>query len=164
MLDALGEPNAAALVGLIGGIALGLAARIGRFCTLGAIEDFLYSSDDRRLRMWGLAIGTAIIGTHIAMGQGLLVGADTAYLDRVWNPLGTIIGGLMFGYGMALSGNCGYGALARLGGGDLRSFVIVIVMGLSAYFVMSGPLAHARVWLFPVETDASGPPRFQPVS
>ena len=63
----------------------------------------------------------------------------------------------MFGYGMALSGNCGYGALARLGGGDLRAFVIILVMGLSAYFVMSGPLATTRVWLFPVVTDATAP-------
>lgn len=157
MLDLLGEANAAACVGLIGGLVLGLAARIGRFCTLGAIEDLLYSSDDRRMRMWGLAIGTAIIGTQFALANGLLLAEDTAYLDRVWNPLGTIIGGLLFGYGMALSGNCGYGALARLGGGDLRSLMIVIVMGLSAYFVMSGPLAQARVWLFPVIEDASAP-------
>jgi len=157
MLELLGEANTTALVGLIGGIALGLAARIGRFCTLGAIEDFLYGADDRRLRMWAIAIGVAIIGTHLAMASGHFVSTDSAYLDRVWNPLGTIVGGLMFGYGMALSGNCGYGALARLGGGDLRSFVLVIVMGLSAYFVMSGPLAHARVWLFPVETGATTP-------
>ncbi len=157
MLEILGEANTAALIGLLGGIALGLAARIGRFCTLGAIEDVLYSSDDRRARMWGLAIGTAIIGAHLAMSFGLLDGGQTTYLDRVWNPVGTIIGGLMFGYGMALSGNCGYGALARLGGGDLRSFVIVLVMGLSAYFVMSGPLAQTRVWLFPVEVGATTP-------
>lgn len=160
MVEYLGEANTAALIGLIGGIALGLAARIGRFCTLGAIEDVLYSSDDRRMRMWALAIGTAIIGTHLAMSSGLLEGGETAYLDRVWNPLATIVGGLMFGYGMALSGNCGYGALARLGGGDLRSFVIVLVMGLSAYVVMSGPLARARVWLFPAETDATTPQGF----
>ncbi|MTI43202.1 hypothetical protein JM93_03085 [Roseibium hamelinense] len=157
MLEALGEANTVALIGLIGGIALGLAARVGRFCTLGAIEDMLYGADDRRLRMWGLAIGVAIIGTHVAISAELLDGASTAYLDRVWNPVGSIVGGLMFGYGMALSGNCGYGALARLGGGDLRAFVIVLVMGLSAYFVMSGPLAHARVWLFPVETGAEAP-------
>ncbi len=157
MLDVLGEANAAALIGLLGGIALGLAARIGRFCTLGAIEDMLYGGDDRRLRMWVIAIGVAIIGTHLAQAGGFFESAQSAYLDRVWNPLGTIIGGLMFGYGMALSGNCGYGALARLGGGDLRSFVIVLVLGLSAYFVMSGPLAQLRVWLFPVETDAIGP-------
>ncbi|MEL7115908.1 MAG: YeeE/YedE family protein [Pseudomonadota bacterium] len=160
MLDLLGEANTAALVGLIGGILLGLAARIGRFCTLGAIEDLLYSSDDRRMRMWGIAIGAAIIATHTAMAVGALDWAHTAYLDRVWNPLGTIIGGLMFGYGMALAGNCGYGALARAGGGDMRAFVMVIVMGLSAYFVMSGPLAHLRVWIFPVETQATDPQGF----
>ena len=155
MLDVLTEAQAAALVGLVGGLALGLAARIGRFCTLGAIEDYLYSSDDRRLRMWAIAVGTAVIGAHLAMSFGHLDGAETTYLDQVWNPLATVIGGLIFGYGMALSGNCGYGALARLGGGDLRSLVIVIVMGLSAYVVMSGPLAHFRVWLFPVEQGAA---------
>ena len=157
MLELLGEANAVALIGLMGGVVLGLAARIGRFCTLGAIEDVLYGADDRRLRMWAIAVGVAIIGVHIGIGAGQFDAGATAYLDRVWNPLGTIVGGLMFGYGMALSGNCGYGALARLGGGDLRSFVIVLVMGLSAYVVMSGPLAHARVWLFPVETDATTP-------
>ncbi|KQI67422.1 YeeE/YedE family protein [Loktanella sp. 3ANDIMAR09] len=157
MIDTLGEANAAAVVGLLGGLVLGLAARIGRFCTLGAIEDYLYSSDDRRLRMWGLAIGTAIIGAHLAMANGSLIGTDTAYLGQAWNPIATILGGLMFGYGMALSGNCGYGALARLGGGDMRSFVIVVVMGLSAYFVMSGPLATARLWMFPINPAGTAP-------
>ena len=142
MLEWMGEANAAALIGLIGGLVLGVAARVGRFCTLGAIEDYLYGNDDRRLRMWGIAIGVAVISVHIAMANGIMEAAATAYLDRVWNPIATIVGGLMFGYGMALSGNCGYGALARLGGGDLRSFVILIIMGLSAYFVMSGPLAQ----------------------
>lgn len=160
MLEYVAEANLAALIGLLGGIALGLAARMGRFCTLGAIEDYLYGGDDKRLRMWGIALGIAIIGTHIASSFGSFDPALSAYLDRNWNPAGTIIGGLMFGYGMALSGNCGYGALARLGGGDLRSFVIVIVMGLSAYFVMSGPLAHIRVWAFPVEMGASTPQGF----
>lgn len=160
MLELLGEANTDALIGLLGGIALGLAARVGRFCTLGAIEDFLYASDDRRMRMWLVAIGVAIIGTHIALATGGLVAAETAYLDRVWNPAASIVGGLMFGYGMALAGSCGYGALARLGGGDLRSFVIVLVMGLSAYFVMSGPLAHARVWIFPADTGAANPQGF----
>ena len=42
---------------------LGLAARLGRFCTLGAIEDVLYGQSDHRLRMWGVAIGIAIIGS-----------------------------------------------------------------------------------------------------
>ena len=64
MLDTPGEANSAALIGLLGGVALGLAARLGRFWTLGAIEDALYSSDDRRLRMWAIALGVAVIGAH----------------------------------------------------------------------------------------------------
>ena len=157
MLELLGEGNTAALIGLIGGIALGLAARIGRFCTLGAIEDVMYSSDDRRMRMWGVSIGVAIIGVHIAMMTGVFDGQTSPYLDRSWNPIATILGGLLFGYGMAISGNCGYGALARLGGGDLRSGVLVTFIGLSAYFVMSGPLAEARIWLFPVNAGSENP-------
>lgn len=46
MLDFLGEPQALALIGLAGGVLLGLAARLGRFCTLGAIEDVLYGDSD----------------------------------------------------------------------------------------------------------------------
>lgn len=54
----------------------------------------------------------------------------------------------MFGYGMALAGNCGYGAVARLGGGDMRAFVIVLVMGIATYVVLAGPLAPLRDMLF----------------
>ncbi|MCX8955607.1 YeeE/YedE family protein, partial [Ruegeria sp. NA] len=46
MFELLGDANTVALIGLVGGIVLGLAARIGRFCTLGAIEDYLYANDD----------------------------------------------------------------------------------------------------------------------
>jgi Predicted transporter component len=156
MLFGMSEPVAAALVGLGGGIALGLAARIGRFCTLGAIEDFLYQGSDIRMRMWGVAIGVAVIGTQLMLATGLLLPETTLYLGAKWWPVASIAGGLLFGYGMALAGNCGFGALARLGGGDLRSFVIVMVMGLSAYVTLSGPLARLRVWAFPQE-PAEGP-------
>ena len=50
----------AALVGLGGGIILGLAARLGDFCTLGAIESAFYGNSQSRLRMWGVAIGVAV--------------------------------------------------------------------------------------------------------
>ncbi|SMD04089.1 YeeE/YedE family protein [Primorskyibacter flagellatus] len=149
MLDIMTESHLVALIGLGGGVLLGLAARLGRFCTLGAIEDWLYGGSDIRLRMWGVAIGTAILGSFVLIGSGALPAGETMYLSLRWMPAASIIGGLMFGYGMALSGNCGYGAIARLGGGDLRSFVIVLVMGVSAYVVLSGPLAPLRAALFP---------------
>lgn len=134
-----------ALIGAGGGIVLGLAARLGRFCTLGAIEDFLYQGNDTRLRMWALAIGVAGLGTYFLVALGLLDPGQSIYHQAAWSPAVAILGGLLFGYGMALAGNCGFGALARFGGGDLRSFVVVVVMGISAYCVLSGPLASLRV-------------------
>jgi uncharacterized membrane protein YedE/YeeE len=58
---------------------------------------------------------------------------------------------------MAMAGNCGFGALARLGGGDLRSFVIVVVMGITAYATISGPGARLRIMVFPPPGTASEP-------
>ena len=149
LLEFTGATGAVALLGLIGGIVLGLAARIGRFCTLGAIEDVFYGGSDLRLRMWAVALGVAVTGCHALAAAGLFAPEATGYLARGWNPASHVAGGLLFGYGMALAGNCGYGALARLGGGDLRSFVIVLVMGISAHVVLSGPLAGLRIALFP---------------
>lgn len=59
----------AALVGLGCGIVLGLAARLGSFCTLGAIEAALYGGDERRLRLWGIVLGVAILATQVGAGR-----------------------------------------------------------------------------------------------
>lgn len=142
------ESQMVALVGLFGGVLLGLAARLGRFCTMGAIEDVLYGGSDLRIRMWILAIGTAVTGTFALSAAGFLDFDQTYYLSIRWAPAASVVGGLMFGYGMALAGNCGYGTIARLGGGDLRSFVIVLVLGVSTYVVLMGPLAPLRDFLF----------------
>lgn len=139
----------AAAIGFGGGVFLGLAGQLGRFCTLGAIEDALYGRDYLRLRMWSLAIGLSIIGAFLAMEGGVFSAADSIYAAREWNPVASILGGLIFGYGMAMAGNCGFGALVRLGGGDLRSLMIVIVMGIAAFMAIGGPIGLLRVELFP---------------
>jgi hypothetical protein len=139
----------AALVGLAGGIVLGLAARLGEFCTLGAIESAGWGGDQKRLRLWGVVLGTAILGTQIGAATGLIDLSATIYYSFAWNPLASILGGLVFGYGMAMAGNCGFGALVRFGGGDLRSLVVVVVMGIFSFIALSGPLAPLRTVLFP---------------
>ncbi|MEM7496646.1 MAG: YeeE/YedE family protein [Pseudomonadota bacterium] len=137
----------ATIAGLLAGAMLGLAARLGRFCTMGAVEDAVYGDDLGRLRMVALAAATAIAGTAIIAAIGLLDPAETLYARLGWSPLGAVLGGLIFGYGMANVGTCGFGALARIGGGDLRSVVMVIVIGLAAYATLNGPLAGLRLWL-----------------
>ncbi|MGD1927018.1 MAG: YeeE/YedE family protein [Paracoccaceae bacterium] len=158
-MDVIYGPLGAAFVGLIGGILLGLAARRGGFCTLGAIEDVLYGGSWVRTRMWAMALAVAITGTFLLEAIGALDLSQTIYAQISWNPAAAILGGLIFGYGMAIAGNCGFGALARLGGGDLRSFVIVLVTGIAAYATLSGPLARLRVMLFPQDAVPAPQPR-----
>ena len=146
----------AAAVGLLGGVVLGLAARLGDFCTLGAVETAVYGKDQRRLRLWGIVLGVAILGTHLGAQTGLIDIGATFYHSIAWNPVASIVGGLVFGYGMAMAGNCGFGALVRFGGGDLRSLVVVVVMGIFGFVALSGPLAPIRAALFP-QPDAAGP-------
>ncbi|MES2846175.1 MAG: YeeE/YedE family protein [Pseudomonadota bacterium] len=146
----------AALVGLIGGVVLGLSARLGDFCTLGALETAAYGRDQKRLRLWGIVLGVAILGTQFGALAGVIDLGSTFYHAIQWNPAASIAGGLMFGYGMAMAGNCGFGALVRFGGGDLRSLVVVVVMGIFGFVALSGPLAPLRVALFP-QPAAEGP-------
>ena len=156
MWDGISDAGVLALVGLFGGLLLGMAARIGRFCTLGAIEDLLYQNSSVRFRMWILAIGVSTVFVFALSVIGQFDPTQSIYHQTSWSPLVSILGGLVFGYGMSLTGTCGFGALARVGGGDLRSFVIVLVMGIASYVALSGPLAGARVALIEstdLETD-----------
>lgn len=155
-MEDLSQATIAGLIGLLGGAALGLAARLGRFCTLGAIEDALYGGDLRRVRMWSLAIAVAIIGVFACEALGALDTRSSVYARSVWNPLASIFGGLVFGYGMAIAGNCGFGALAQAAGGEMRSFLILTAMGVAAYMALLGPLAPLRLAAFPPEPAAAG--------
>ena len=158
MFDWISDDALVALIGLASGTLLGLAARIGRFCTLGAIEDMFYGGSTERIRMWILSIGIAITGTFALTGLGFMDVSESLYLSIEWVPLASVVGGLTFGYGMALSGNCGHGIIARLGGGDMRAFVMMLVMGLSAFVVLSGPLGYLREWLFSSSPVTGTPP------
>ncbi|SLN32731.1 putative inner membrane protein [Roseivivax jejudonensis] len=149
MLDFVSGSAASVIIGVFGGLLLGLATRLGRFCTLGAIEDLHLAGDTTRIRMWGVALGASILLVHLCMALGWLDAGASQYLTLAPDVAAAAIGGLTFGVGMALAGNCGLGALARLGSGEIRSFVIVVVMGLAALATLSGPLAPARVALFP---------------
>ncbi|GAA5066789.1 YeeE/YedE family protein [Roseibacterium beibuensis] len=161
MLDILGETGAVLLIGLVGGIILGLAARVGRFCTLAMVEDAHYGDDTSRLWLWVMALGTAMGTNYALQAMGLMEISQSFYITNAFPILGAVLGGLMFGYGMALAGNCGFGHLARIGGGDLRSLVIVLVMGVTAMMAISGLLAALRIQLLPVvfspETPQSYP-------
>lgn len=133
------------LLGLGLGAAFGFVARRGRFCTLGAIEDSVYANDTRRLRTWLLAIGVAVVGVHLLESFGELDLTKSIYTGTRLEFGALIIGGLIFGFGMALNGTCGMGTLRQIGGGDLRAVITFLVMGVTAMMTMRGLTGVARV-------------------
>lgn len=134
-----------ALGGFAIGAAAGFAVRHARLCTFGAIEDALMGGDSRRLRVFGLALGIAILGTQALIVGGVLDPSLVTYTPAALPLVAIAIGSVMFGIGMAMVGTCGFGSLVRLGTGDLRSLVVVLVLGGAAYATLRGIFAGFRI-------------------
>jgi uncharacterized protein len=146
-MDALPIGLIAAMIGLATGLVMGLAARFGGFGTMSAIRALRDMGDQRRIRAWGVVIGVAVVATFMLDSMGLVRIAATPAQSVLWTPWASILGGVMFGYGMAMAGSCGFEALVRTGAGDLRALVVVAVLGIAALAVQAGPLAPLRALL-----------------
>lgn len=136
-----------AIGGFVIGAAFGYVVFRTNFCTMGSISDFMSFGDYRRFRAWVLAGAITMIGAQLLYAGGTIPLGKTMYLGARLNWLGNILGGLLFGYGMVFAGGCASKNLARAGGGDLRSLVVLIVMGLVAYMTIGGIIGPARSWL-----------------
>ena len=127
------------------GAAFGLVGARTHFCTLGAISDILNIGSWTRMRMWLLAIGVAILGVWALETAGLLNTSKSLYSSNRLPWLSHLVGGLMFGAGMALASGCTSKTLIRLGGGNLKSVLVFLVVGISAYMTMKGLFGVWRV-------------------
>ncbi len=136
-----------AFAGLGAGILLGFVARANHFCTMSALERMWYADDRRGVRTWMLAAATALIATQSLQALGMVDTESSFYIHSSFAWVGAIAGGIAFGFGMALVGTCSFGALVRLGGGSLRSLIVLIVLGLAAMSAQKGLVAQARVAL-----------------
>ena len=146
-----------ALSGFVLGIIAGWVARWARFCTFGAVEDMVLTGDLRRMKSWALAIAVAMLIVQLMHVAGIARIDETFYLGTRFHWAGAIVGGLLFGVGMALVGTCGFGTLVRIGGGDLKAFVAFLVMGLTAYMTAGGVTGYARRYILEsVDLDLTG--------
>lgn len=136
-----------ALGGLLLGALFGALVFKTNFCTMGALSDIANLGDWRRMRAWVLAIAVAMAGAHILDAAGVVQLAGSMYLSPSLNWVGSIAGGLMFGFGMVMAGGCASRNIARAGAGDLRALVTLLVIGLSAYMAIGGILAPGRALL-----------------
>lgn len=125
--------------------AFGAIAQQTRFCTMGAIADIVNMGDWNRMRMWLLAIGVAILGSTSLHAAGLIDLGKSLYRTPNFTWLSYLVGGFAFGIGMVLASGCGAKALIRTGGGSLKSLVVLVVGGITAYITLRGVLGVFRV-------------------
>lgn len=132
----------------------GWLAQRSHFCTMGAVADAVNFGDWSRARMWALAVAVALLGFNAMAALGWLKAADTIYAGPRLLWLSALVGGAMFGFGMVLASGCGSKNLVRLGGGNLKALVVLIVMGVAAFATLKGITAVLRVRLLePVAVD-----------
>ena len=127
------------------GIVFGAVANKTNFCTMGAVSDWVNMGSKDRLRAWFLAIGIAVIASQVMQARGMIDLNEAIYLTPNFGWLGHIVGGFLFGVGMTLASGCGQRTLVRVGGGNLKSLVVMLLLGLTAYMTMRGLLALVRV-------------------
>jgi len=144
MMDWTPVYKVSALAFLIG-IVFGAVANKTNFCTMGAVSDWVNMGDKGRLRSWFLAIGLAMVVTQVLQAMGHIDLGEAIYLTSNFGWLGYILGGFLFGIGMTLASGCGQRTLVRIGGGNLKSLVAMLFLGLTAYMTMRGILALVRV-------------------
>ena len=122
-------------------IAMILGAVVNKtgFCTMGAVSDWVNMGDTGRFRAWVLAIAIGVLGVMALEAAGMIKLSSTFPPYRqnnlVW--LENIVGGVLFGIGMTLASGCGNKTLIRIGGGNLKSIMVLLVIALIAYFMIN---------------------------
>jgi uncharacterized membrane protein YedE/YeeE len=135
---------------------LGAVSARTQFCTLGAVSDIVNMGDWSRMRMWVLAMAVAIVGAQGLDAAGQIDLSRAFYVRPAITWLSYLLGGALFGVGMTLASGCGSRTLVRIGGGNVKSLVVFVFLGISAYMTMKGLFGVWRVsFIDVVRTDVS---------
>lgn len=125
------------------GIAAVMGAVVNKtnFCTMGAVSDLVNIGDTGRFRAWLFAIAIALLGVA-ALETFAGISLDSSlppYRTANFAWLRYIVGGVIFGVGMTLGSGCANKTLVRIGGGNLKSIIVLLAGATTAYF-MTNPL------------------------
>ncbi len=133
------------LSGLVIGLLYGSIGLLSGFCMMSSLRGWWADGDGRLARTYALAMGVAIAASQLLAARGAVDLGKSIYLQPSFSAPMMFFGGMLFGYGMVLSNGCASRALILLGKGNLRSFVVVIVLGIFAEMTLKGLIAPARI-------------------
>ncbi len=135
------------LAGFAIGLVYGAVGLLSGFCLMSSMRGWLAEGDGRLVRTYALAVAVAIVASQLLAAHSMVDLGKSIYLQPTFSAPVLFLGGLLFGYGMVLSNGCGSRALVLLGRGNLRSFVVVVVLAIFAQMTLKGLIAPARIAL-----------------
>jgi uncharacterized protein len=135
------------LSALVIGLIYGAVGLLSGFCMMSSLRGWWAEGDSRLVRTYALAMGVAVAATQLLTAGGFVDIGKSIYLQATFSAPLMFFGGVLFGYGMVLSNGCGSRALVLLGRGNLRSFVVVVVLAIFAQMTLKGLIAPARIAL-----------------
>lgn len=154
-----GEPRlAVAAAAAVIGLAFGALAETSQLCLLGGMREAREGRSPSRLAAYGIAVLAGLAATQALIGAGAIDIKGSVYLSVASALPGIIIGGLIFGFGAALTRGCA-GRLSVLAAtGNLRALIVIAVLGFAAYATMRGFLAPLRLPLEAIARPAAAYP------
>jgi len=124
-------------------VIMGAVTHKTNFCAMGAVSDWVNIGDTGRMRAWVFAMAVALAGVIALEAAGIVNLSNETFppyrtANFAW--IRYLLGGLMFGVGMTLASGCGNRTLVRIGGGNLKSLVVVVIFATCAYLMLWTPL------------------------
>lgn len=138
-------PDIVLYAALLIGIVFGAVALLSGFCLTSGLRNWWTQGDGRLIRSFALALAVAIGGTQALAGAALIDLRRSIYLQPSFSFALILLGGLLFGYGMVAANACVSRALVLLGRGNLRSLVVVVIVGVTAQMTLKGLVAPLRL-------------------
>ena len=135
------------------GLALGVLMSRGKVCFNAGVRKAFFSGESTVLRAFAFAVAVQLrlLPILFAIGVGPLEGNIDGGSPALL-PVAQLVGGLVFGVGMALAGGCITGILWKTGAGSVAT-AIAILGFIVGELVIQGPLDSVVASL----EDASGP-------
>jgi uncharacterized membrane protein YedE/YeeE len=135
---------------LLFGVAFGLVLQRSRFCFVRAFREPFVSGESVHTRAAALALTLSMIGFSILKATDLKDSTDWVF-PSFW--LGALLGGSLFGAGMAIAGGCGAGSIWRAGEGQVKLWVAVFFFAVGAsitrlFLARTGLLGELGLALF----------------
>lgn len=146
LIDAVGETAAGAVGGAVLGLIFGFLAQRSAFCTRSAVLDLTRGRGLKALAIWSAGFAAAVLGVQILLYRDALSVVDTRFFGTPQSLSGAVLGGLLFGVGMALARGCVSRLLVLGASGNLRALFCILVTGLAGWATYDGVLVPLRNW------------------